>query len=45
MKNTKRRIYDAINVMIAANVLSKKGQGRLKLIEKKGCEKQKYQVK
>jgi hypothetical protein len=35
IKNTRRRLYDAINVMLAANVLKKKvGEGSLRLWNK-----------
>ena len=33
VKNTKRRIYDAINVMIAADIILKGKEGRLKLLK------------
>ena len=35
VKNTKRRIYDAINVMIASKIIEKRGEGKLKLVPRK----------
>ena len=32
VKNTKRRIYDAVNVMVASKIIMKKNSGKLKML-------------